>query len=311
MLAVDEVDGRPSSERVQLGEEVAEALRLGRPVVALESAVITHGLPEPHNVDVVASMEHAVRAHGATPAVCLAHEGALWIGASPDRVATVARDPKREKASVRDLGMVLALRLSAGLTVAATLYAARLAGVRVFATGGIGGVHVPSSAGDVSADLLQLARSPVITVCSGAKSVLDIPRTLEFLETAGVPVYGYMTEDFPGFYLTRSGVAATALAGAPEVAAVARAHWELGLKSGIVLGNPIPGHCAIPLDQWQHWLIDAQEAATRDGITGKQVTPYLLEQVAELSQGRTVEANLALLISNASVAAEVAVALGS
>jgi pseudouridine-5'-phosphate glycosidase len=296
---------------VRLGDEVAAALQEGRPIVALESAVITHGLPEPHNLEAARSMAEAVRAGGAVPAICLVDESQLWIGAGLERAAAVARNPKREKASVRDLGAAISMRIAAGLTVSATLFAAGLAGIRVFATGGIGGVHSPTISGDVSADLLQLGRSPVITVCSGAKSVLDIPRTLEFLETAGVPVFSYRTPDFPGFYLSKSGVSTPVLSSPGEVARAARTQWELGLEIGLVLGNPIPAEERIPDEEWRGWFDEAQLSAERDGMRGKAVTPYLLGRVATLSGGRTVQANLALLQSNASLAAEVAVALGS
>lgn len=280
-------------------------------MVALESAVITHGLPEPRNLEAARLMSEAVRAGGVVPALCLIDDARLWIGADLDRAEAVARHPGREKASVRDLGMMLASGTPAGLTVSATLFAAELAGIRVFATGGIGGVHLPAATGDVSADLLQLSRSPVVTVCSGAKSVLDIPRTLEFLETVGVPVFSYRTADFPGFYLRASGVCTPRLASADEVARTARMHWELGLSTGLVLGNPIPAHEQIPPDAWHEWLRVARGAAERDRIGGKAVTPYLLDRVAALSDGRTVRANIALLESNASLAAEIASALAA
>lgn len=279
--------------------------------MALESAVITHGLPEPRNLEAAECMADAVRAHGAIPAICLVDESLLWIGADLQRATSVARNPTREKASVRDLGSALATGGAAGLTVSATLFAARLAGIRVFATGGIGGVHAPAGSGDVSADLLQLSRSPVVTVCSGAKSVLDIPRTLEYLETVGVPVFGYRTPDFPGFYLSRSGVSVPMLASPDEVAGVARAQWDLGLGTGLVLGNPIPSHERIADREWQEWLQDAQTSARQNRIQGKAVTPYLLDRVATLSAGKTVRANIALLESNAALAAQIAVAFAS
>lgn len=302
---------RSLPSHVRLGEEVAAALHKGRPIVALESAVITHGLPEPRNLDAAQGMAEAVRASGAIPAICLVDEALLWIGADLERAASVARNPKREKASVRDLGLVIAAGTPAGLTVSATLFAAALAGIRVFATGGIGGVHAPFGSADVSADLLQLSRSPVVTVCSGAKSVLDIPRTLEFLETTGVPVFSYRTPDFPGFYLSKSGVTAPVLSSPHEAARVARTQWELGLMTALLLGNPIPAGEQIEDDDWREWLQEAQRMAVRDQIQGKAVTPYLLDRVATLSAGRTVRANIALLESNASLAADVAVALAS
>ena len=296
---------------VHVSAEVAEALRIGRPVVALESAVITHGLPSPQNLDALGAMTQAVRARGAVPALTLVAGGLLWVGADLEQAAMAAGNPSREKASVRDLAAAIALCTTAGTTVSAALFAAAAAGIRVFATGGIGGVHVPAAAGDVSADLQQLGRSPLVTVCSGAKSVLDIPRTLEYLETVGVPVFGYRTAEFPGFYLATSGVRVPALESPEEVALVARTQWTLGLGTAIVLGNPIPAGDRIPLEEWEAWIEDAQDAAAAEGIRGKAVTPYLLDRVATLSRGRTVAANLALLESNAALAAEVAIAFAS
>lgn len=300
------------SDTICLGDEVRAALDAHRPVVALESAVLTHGLPAPINIEAAGAMDRAVREAGATPAICLIEGGHLWVGASLDLAEAVANHPAREKASIRDMGGALASGIPAGLTVSATLLAAHLLGIRVFATGGIGGVHVGATdTGDVSADLLQLGRFPVITVCSGAKSVLDIPRTLEFLETAGVPVFSYQVPNFPAFYLRSSGVV-TAVRHRPEdIAEAARRQWELGYHAGVVVGHAIAEDEAIAPALWQEWLQQAEEAARRDRIGGKAVTPYLLDQVARLSEGRTVRANIALLAANSRLAAEIAVALQS
>ncbi|HEX6506240.1 MAG TPA: pseudouridine-5'-phosphate glycosidase [Chloroflexota bacterium] len=299
--------GLPPSFR--LSDEVGLALREGRPVVALESAVFTHGLPEPYNVQIIHSMAQVVRELGAVPAGCLVDDGWVWVGADTVLAESVARNPERQKASVRDLGSAIASCVPAGLTVSATLFVAHRAGIRVFATGGIGGVHAPATTGDISADLLQLSRSPVVTICSGAKSVLDIPRTLEALETLGVPVFSYQTPEFPSFYLERTGVSAPMISSAAEIARVAKAQWDLGYKSGIVIGNPIPAGDAIEQQDWKVWLESARTDAAREGIQGKAVTPYLLDRVAAASAGRTVRANVALLESNARLAAEVAAAL--
>jgi pseudouridylate synthase len=295
---------------VVVSDEVASALQRGDPVVALESAVVTHGLPEPANLAAVDSMERAVRDSGAVPAICLARGGQLFVGATPEAVSAVARDPRREKASVRDLGEVLSRGTPAGLTVSATLFAAHLAGICVFATGGIGGVHLPFEIGDISADLVQLSRAPVITVCSGAKSVLDVPRTLEFLETVGVPVYAYGTVFFPAFYLLSSGISVPRVDTPDEVAHIARAQWNLGHMAGIVIGNPIPDAWTLDEEEWSTWLEAARSDAESEGIRGKDVTPFLLDHVARSSGGRTVAANLALLESNASLASRIACALG-
>jgi pseudouridine-5'-phosphate glycosidase len=279
-------------------------------MVALETAVATHGLPFPRNIDALLAMEEEVVVAGAVPAICLIEKGALWVGASVEQVEAAARDPAREKASVRDLGVALACAVTAGLTVSATLFAAELAGIRVFATGGIGGVHLGDT-GDVSADLHQLARSAAVTVCSGAKSVLDVPRTLEYLETLGVPVFAYRSSTFPAFYLLSSGEPARCVDSVHTIAKVAQAQWELGYASGIVVGNPIPEERALHSEDWQTWLRRAREVAERDRVRGKDVTPYLLAKVAEYSEGRSVEANVALLRSNARLAGEIAVALAS
>jgi pseudouridine-5'-phosphate glycosidase len=290
-------------------DEVVHALQRKRPIVALETAVVTHGLPDPENLRAVECMETTIRGLGAIPATCLVLAGQLIVGATREEIERVAADPTREKASVRDLGLTIASGVSAGLTVSATLFAAARAGIQVFATGGIGGVHVPSTAGDVSADLLQLSRSPVITVCSGAKSVLDIPRTLEFLETAGVPVVGYRTDRFPAFYLTDSGQQVPCLPSAVAVAVAASTAWSLGSEAGMVVGNPIPEKDAIEPALWNRWIEAARQRAERERVSGKSVTPYLLAHVAESSVGRTVRANIALLENNARVAAEIALAL--
>lgn len=292
-----------------LGDEVGEAGPLGAPVVALETAVATHGLPHPHHLRAIERMEAAIRAAGAVPAICLVRDGRLVVGATRMEVERVAADPAREKASVRDLGRVVAAGIPAGLTVSATLVAAARAGIQVFATGGIGGVHLPASLGDVSADLLQLSRTPVITVCSGAKSVLDLPRTLEFLETAAVPVVGYRTDRFPAFYLRHSDLPVPCLSSPSAVATAAQAGWELGVSAGMVVGNPIPEDEALQPAEWDHWLRAARAEATRRRVRGSAVTPFLLAHVASASGGQTVRANLALLEDNARVAAEIAVAL--
>jgi pseudouridine-5'-phosphate glycosidase len=279
--------------------------------VALESAVVTHGLPDPWHLEAVSAMTGAIEAAGATPALCLAREGRLWVGASLADAGAVAANPARQKASARDLGRVMATGVDAGLTVSATLCAAHAAGIRVFATGGIGGVHLGAEeTGDISADLLELSRRPVVTVCAGAKSVLDLPRTLEFLETAGVPVVGYGTDRFPAFYLRDSGLPVPCLPDARAVARAAQAQWELGSTAGMVVGNPIPRGHAIAPERWDAWLARARVSAEREDIRGQAVTPYLLAQVAEMSGGETVEANIALLVNNARVAAEIALALG-
>ena len=297
-------------EHVCVGEAVARALQAGQPVVALETAVVSHGLPPPHNLEALSQMEQEIGAVGAIAAVCLVHRGLLWIGADGSQVTALARDPSPEKASVRDLGFALGGGLTAGLTVSATLFAARLAGIRVLATGGIGGVHFGSS-GDVSADLYQMSRTPVITVCSGVKSVLDIPRTLEYLETLGVPVFSFRTPEFPAFYLRSSGIQTPALDSPRSIAQVAQAQWNAGYEAGIVIGNPIPSADAVRPADWEGWMRRAEDSAMRAGVQGKEVTPHLLSRVAVYSRGQTVAANVSLLRRNAALAAEIAGALAA
>lgn len=299
-----------SEALLKVGDEVSEVLHQKGAVVALESAVLTHGLPSPENLEALEVMESEVRAAAAVPAICLVHGGTLWVGATREMVEEMVADPAREKAAARDLGRVLSEGSSAGLTVSASLFAAHRAGIRVFATGGIGGVHLGASdSGDISSDLLQLSRSPLVTICSGAKSVLDIARTLEYLETMGVPVVAYGSYKFPAFYEEDSGSSVPQVNSAVEIAAVARAQWKLEYPAGVVVGNPVPGTSAIQRGEWESWLEAALLSASKHHIQGKEVTPYLLSQVAALSDGRTLRANLALLTSNARLAGEVAVEL--
>ena len=257
-------------------------------------------------------MEKKIHAVGAVPAICLVQRRRLVVGATLDQLAEVDQAPNKRKAGVRDLGEVIAQALPAGLTVSATLFAAHAVGIQVFATGGIGGVHHGAEvSGDVSSDLYQLARTPVVTVCAGAKSVLDLPRTLEYLETLGVPVVTYRSSYFPAFYLTSSGIETAGVESADEVAEIARVQWALRNAAGLVVGNPLPAAGAIPAKLWEEWADRAYASAGRDGIHGTAVTPYLLDKVATYSQGETVRANLALLFGNARLAAEIAVSLGS
>jgi pseudouridine-5'-phosphate glycosidase len=258
-------------------------------------------------------MEAEIRATGAVPAACLIDAGVIWVGASLDAAAKAARDPTRLKASVRDLAAALVSGRPAGLTVSATLFVAQRAGISVFATGGIGGVHVGvETTGDISADLPQLGRSPVITVCAGAKSVLDVPRTLEYLETVGVPVFAYRTDYFPAFFLSSSGLRVTRVESAASIAAMACVQWhDLGYPSGFVVGNPLPSSEAVAEGDWQRWMERAATSSRQQQIQGNEVTPFLLARVAEYSNGRTVQANMALLRRNAALAARIAVALAS
>lgn len=296
---------------ISLSGPVRNALRDGAPVVALESTVIAHGLPHPDNLEAAAAMEDAVRQAGAIPATIAVLDGRIRIGLSEeDRAKLADPDATVAKLSRRDLAACLTLNGTGATTVSATMICAHAAGIRVFATGGIGGVHRGAeNSMDVSADLLELARTPVLTVSSGAKSILDLPRTMEVLETQGVPVLGYRTDRLPAFHSRDSGLPVDAALEGPQAAArVARAHWALGL-GGLLVCNPVPDEAAIPADEVAAWVDAALAAAEQDGIAGKEVTPYLLRHIANVSGGRSLAANKALLIDNARVGGEIAVAL--
>ncbi len=296
---------------ISLSGPVRNALRDGAPVVALESTVIAHGLPHPDNLEAAAAMEDAVRQAGAIPATIAVLDGRIRIGLSEeDRAKLADPDAAVAKLSRRDLAACLTLNGTGATTVSATMICAHAAGIRVFATGGIGGVHRGAeNSMDVSADLLELARTPVLTVSSGAKSILDLPRTMEVLETQGVPVLGYRTDRLPAFHSRDSGLPVDAALEGPQAAArVAKAHWALGL-GGLLVCNPVPEEAAIPADEVATWVDAALAAAEQDGIAGKEVTPYLLRHIASVSGGRSLAANKALLIDNARVGGEIAVAL--
>lgn len=287
-------------------QDVQQALNLGLPIVALESTVITHGLPHPINLQLAQDMEATVRSQGATPATIALMDGLIKVGLSSEELAGLAGAENAHKVSLRDFGYALQKRLTGGTTVAGTMFAAEKMGIKVFATGGIGGVH-RNAPFDVSADLMQLSRCPVLVVCAGAKAILDLPATMEYLETQGVPVIGYQTSDFPAFYSTSSGMKLNLKAdSAEDVARIAERHWDLGLNSGILLVVPPPAETAIPAEEVELWVEEALRQAELDGIHGNATTPYLLARVKALSEGRSMATNIALLLNNAKVAAQVA-----
>jgi pseudouridine-5'-phosphate glycosidase len=290
--------------------EVAAALRERRPVVALESTLIAHGLPYPLNLQTAQEAEAAVRADGAVPATVAILDGSIRIGLTTTELERLATEKHVLKASRRDLGIAVGLKQTAATTVAATMFLAHRIGIQVFATGGIGGVHRGAhETFDISADLVELARTPVCVVCAGAKSILDIPKTLEVLETHGVPVLGFGLHEFPAFYVTSSGQRVEARVDSPaEVVAILKSHWELG-GAGVVLAQPPPAELALPADVFQEALAWAEEAALTQNIRGKALTPFLLAQVAERTGGRTLEVNRALIVANARLAGRVAVEL--
>ncbi|MCW5874220.1 MAG: pseudouridine-5'-phosphate glycosidase [Anaerolineales bacterium] len=295
----------------KLSPDVSKAILHGQPVVALESTVITHGLPRPQNLELAQSLEAIVREGGATPATIAVIDGELCVGLDPAQLEALANNPNVRKLSSRDLAAAVAQKASGGTTVAATLRIAASARIRVFATGGIGGVHRyrgahRGSQWDVSADLPELARQPLVLVCAGAKAILDLPATLEQFETLGVPVVGYGTDAYPAFYSVESGLATSdRVDSAAEAATLARTHWQLG-GGGVLLAAPPPTETAIPREEVEAWIVQAQAEADAQGIRGQAVSPFLLARVAELSDGRSLRANLALLKNNARIAAGVA-----
>ena len=289
--------------------EVTQALATGRPVVALESALVTHGFAPPVNLDIARQMEAAVREEGALPVTIAVLEGEARVGLSDEEMVLLASDRAARKVSLRDLPLVLAQRASGGTTVAATMHLAHRAGIRVFATGGIGGIH-RGHPEDVSADLPALASIPIVVVCAGAKSILDLPRTLEYLETHGVPVLGYRTDEFPAFYSRHSGLNVDARVETPEeVAQIARARTELGLSTALLVCVPIPEADELPAAQAEAAIAQAVEEADAAGISGKALTPFLLNRMVELTGGQARRANESLLLNNARVAARIARAL--
>jgi pseudouridylate synthase len=296
-----------------IAPQVVGALAAGRPVVALESTIISHGFPYPANVECALATEAAVRESGAVPATIAILGGRLTVGLTAEQIEHLATaGPERIfKVSRRDVGLMIARGGDGSTTVAGTMIVAALAGIRVFATGGIGGVHRGAQQSfDISADLQELAHTPVCVVCAGAKSILDLGLTLEVLETNGVPVLGYRTDEFPAFYSRHSGHGVDVrLDTAEEIAATLRCHWGAGLSGGVVVANPIPEQHEIPAGTLHGWTERALAAAEVAGIHGKDVTPFLLAQLHALSGGATEQANKELVYNNARLAAQVAVAL--
>ncbi len=298
-------------EMIRLHSDVAAALQERRPVVALESTVITHGLPYPANLETARTMEAAVRAGGAVPATVAVLEGAIHAGLTEEQLAYLAQRPEGSvrKCSRRDLPLAVARKEDAATTVAGTMVVAHLAGIALFATGGIGGVH-RGHPFDVSADLTELGRTPVTVVCSGAKSILDLPLTLEALETNGVPVIGYGADELPAFFSRQSGLAVDVRMDTPEeVAAAIRARQALGLQNGLLVTVPVPAEAAFDEQEAERLIAQATAEADAAGIQGPATTPWLLSRVNELSAGRSLRANVALLRNNGAVAAAIAAAL--
>lgn len=300
-------------ERMRIADEVAEALRDGRAVVALESTIISHGFPWPQNLEVARAAEEAVRQSGAVPATIAIVDGAIRVGLDWETIQDLARRPGVSKVSRRNLSLVLASDGWGATTVAATMWCAARAGISVFATGGIGGVHRGGATTfDISADLQELARTPVAVVCAGAKAILDIALTLEYLETHGVPVIGFGTDRFPGFYIPATPYSVDGRLETPEeVARAASLHWSLGLGSGLLVACPVPEAHALPGATMDAAIGEALAAAEREGVVRAALTPFLLDRIRQTTDGESIGTNTALIRNNASIAGRIAVALAA
>lgn len=299
------------TDRLILGAHVREALNQGRAVVALESTIITHGMPYPQNLEMAKGVEKLVRKNGAVPATIAIMDGQMIAGVDEAALERLSHDGHdASKASRRDLAMALANGGLAGTTVATTMMIAAMAGIRVFATGGIGGVHRGAEESfDVSADLFELGRTPVAVVCAGAKAILDIPKTLEVLETHGVPVVGWKTDEFPVFYSRKSGHRLDHSYDDPgKLAEMLKLHFGLGL-GGVLIANPVPEEFDIDSATAEGWIKAALHQAEQRGVKGKDITPFLLQTIFNLTDGKSLKTNIELARSNAAVAAQIAVAL--
>jgi pseudouridine-5'-phosphate glycosidase len=298
---------------ISISPSVAIALNQQAAVVALESTVIAHGLPAPHNLETAHACEAAVRGSGALPATIGIVAGRPVIGLSPDQIAELATRPGVEKVNLSNLAHVMAGGKWGATTVASSLHLARMSGLEVFATGGIGGVHRGAiDSFDISSDLTALARYPMVVICAGAKSILDLPKTLEVLETMGVPVIGFRTDELPAFYSATSGLKLDLQAHEPkQIARVARTHWRAGFSSALLVVAPVPIEAEVPAEEIQEIIDEALAAATDERVGGRAVTPFLLARIANRTQGRALLANIALLRHNAQIAGEIAAALAA
>ena len=289
-----------------ISHEINRALNLSLPIVALESTVVTHGLARPQNLSLARDMESTVREEGAVPATVGVLKGIIRIGMSEANLDELANSPKPRKISKRDFAIAAIKAEDGGTTVAGTMFVAQGAGIKVFATGGIGGVH-RESAFDISTDLQALATIPMIVVCAGAKAILDLSATMEYLETMAVPVVGYQTDNFPAFYSRESGLKVSAKVETPdEIVKLAQAHWDMDMRSAILVTNPVPAMDEIPKSEMDKWIDQASKEAKKQGMRGQGLTPFLLQRISELTDGRSVRTNLSLLLNNARLAAQIA-----
>ena len=300
-------------KRMDISEEIHNSIKKNGPVVALEYSIISHGMPFPQNLETALEIESIIRKEGAIPATIAVVEGRIKIGLSNLELEQFAQGTKTVKVSSRDVPLVISQKQDGGTTVAATMICARMAGISVFVTGGIGGVHRGSEKTmDISGDLMELARTNVAVVCAGIKSILDIPRTLEYLETQGVPVIGYRTDEFPAFYTTTSGYSVQSrINTAEEIARCMKVKWELGLEGGMVIANPVLQEDAMDEEVIEEAITKSLKEALEKGIDGKAVTPFLLERISQLTDGESLKTNIALICNNALIGAKIASAYGN
>ncbi len=293
----------------RISSEIESALAQHQPIVALESTVIAQGLPRPQNLETARRLEQVVREGGATPATIAILEGKLYVGLDGDRIKRLAESDNIKKISTRDLPVAVAGRLDGATTVASTIWIAQRVGIQVFATGGIGGVH-RGSLPDISADLPELVRTPLVVVCSGAKIVLDLPATREWLETHGITIVGYRCDELPAFYSRQSGLSIDARAdSAKEIVQIFKAQRDLEIETALLVTVPVPAEAEVPAGMLANILDESLAAAERERIGGRELTPYLLSRMAQQSKGATLKANIALIENNARVAAEIANAI--
>ena len=300
-----------TNEYLSIAPEIAEAIAAGKPVVALESTILSHGMPFPQNVEFAHKVEEIVRAEGAIPATTAIIGGKLKVGLTSEELDIMCKAENVGKVSRRDVAVYLATGKTGATTVATTMMIAEMAGIKIFATGGIGGVHRGAETTmDISADLQELANTKVAVVCAGAKSLLDLGLTLEYLETYGVPVLGLRTDEFPAFYCKSSGLKLDYRAETEEeIAKIVKTKWDLGRKGGFVIGNPIPDEYALDYDEMEKVIVKALELAKEQGIHGKDTTPFLLSHIKDMTEGVSFASNLQLAYNNARAASKIAVAL--
>ncbi len=295
-----------------ISEEVRTALSENKPVVALESTIISHGMPYPQNYETAQQVEQTVRNNQAVPATIAIIKGIIHVGLNKDELEFLSYEKKILKASRRDIPVIVSQKLSAATTVSATMICAKLASLKIFATGGIGGVHRNAqNTFDISADLTELAQTNIAVVSAGVKSILDIGLTLEYLETMGIPVIGYRTDEFPAFYTRESGFKVNyKFDSAKEIAEMIKTKWELGLNGGVIIANPIPEEFSIDKSMIDNAIEEALKKADETGIKGKDVTPFLLSEIKKITGGKSLESNIKLVLNNAKLAAEIVNGIG-